>query len=356
MARPQFEDDSFSFLSSAAKPLLIAALLLALPAFGHGQQKELPIPDKPPRIVTVQGQVSLPEEMPAGQILVILINREGVPRQTYTTEQGRYEFLGIPEGSYTLSAKSLSDANLASESVETDTNRTATGNLNVNLSLRREAVTTSSSKAPEVLTTAEAEQRVPKEARRAFKEGLRFRRDNQPDKALARYNRAVELYTEYFQALAERGDLLVFRGKLAQAAADFARALKVNPHYAPALRGAGYCKLESGEFAEAIDYLQKATTAAPDNANTYLLLGIAHLELDHREAARLALFKALSFNSQHESRAYIYLGKLYAREHLYKDAADQLQRYLEANPTASDAANIKGIESEWRAQAMTATP
>ena len=205
MARPQFEDDSFSFLSSAAKPLLIAALLLALPAFGHGQQKELPIPDKPPRIVTVQGQVSLPEEMPAGQILVILINREGVPRQTYTTEQGRYEFLGIPEGSYTLSAKSLSDANLASESVETDTNRTATGNLNVNLSLRREAVTTSSSKAPEVLTTAEAEQRVPKEARRAFKEGLRFRRDNQPDKALARYNRAVELYTEYFQALAERG-------------------------------------------------------------------------------------------------------------------------------------------------------
>jgi hypothetical protein len=357
MRHPQFEDgsSSFRFLFSA-KLLLTAALLLALPAFVHAQQKELPVPDKPTRVFTVQGQVSLPEGMPARQILVTLISGEGVPRQTYTTEQGRYEFLGIPEGNYTLSAKSLSDSNLVSESVETDTNRTATGNLNVNLSLRRESSAVDSSRSPEVLTTAEAGQRVPKEARQAFKQGLKFRRDNQPDKALARYSRAVELYSEYFQALAERGDLLVSQRKLPEAAADFARALKINPHYAPALRGAGYCKLESQEFAEAIEYLQKATTAEPNNANTYLLLGIAHLELDHREAARLALFKALSFNSQHESRAYIYLGKLYAREHLFKEAADQLQRYLEANPTASDAAEIKEIESKWRAQAATTAP
>src|SRR5436309_1113805 len=155
MARPQFEDGSsgFRFLCSA-KPLLITALLLALPAFAHAQQKELPVPDKPTRVFTVQGQVSLPEGMPARQILVTLINREGVPRQTYTTEQGRYEFPGIPEGSYTLSAKSLSDTDLVSESVETDTNRTATGNLNVNLSLRRESSTVDSSRSLEVLTTA----------------------------------------------------------------------------------------------------------------------------------------------------------------------------------------------------------
>ena len=358
MRHPQFEDgrSGFNAPCSAAKPVLILALLLASLAIVHAQQKELPVPDKPTRVFTVQGQVSLPEGMPAGQILVTLINREGVPRQTYTTEQGRYEFPVIPEGSYTLSAKSMSDSNLVSESVDTDTNRTATGNLNVNLSLRRESNTGSSSKSPEVLTTAEAEQRVPREARQAFKEGLKFRRDNQPDKALSRYNRAVELYSEYFQALAERGDLLVLQRKLPEAAADFARALKINPHYAPALRGAGYCKLESREFTEAIECLQKATTAEPDNANTYLLLGIAHLELDHREAARIALFKALSFNSQHESRAYIYLGKLYAREQLYKEAADQLQRYLKANPAAPDAADIRKIESEWRARAETKTP
>lgn len=336
--------------------MLVMALLLVAPAFAHAQQKELPLPEKPARVFTVQGQVSLPEGMPAREILVTLISGEGVPRQTYTTEQGRYEFPGIPEGFYTLSAKSLSDATLVSERVETDTNRTGTSDLNVNLSLRRESSIVGSSKSPGVLNTSEAEQRVPKEARQAFKQGLKFRRDNQPEKALARYSRAVDLYSEYVQALAERGDLLVQQRKLPEAAADFVRALKINPHYGPALRGAGYCKLENREYAEAIEYLQRATTAEPNNANTYLLLGIAHLELDHREAARLTLFKSLSFNSQHESRAYIYLGKLYAREQLYKEAADQLQKYLEANPTAPDAAEIKEIESKWRAHAATTAP
>ena len=141
MRQPQFEDgrSGFNAPCSAAKPVLILALLLASLAIVHAQQKELPVPDKPTRVFTVQGQVSLPEGMPAGQILVTLINREGIPRQTYTTEHGRFEFPVIPEGSYTLSAKSMSDSNLVSESVDTDTNRTATGNLNVNLSLRRES-------------------------------------------------------------------------------------------------------------------------------------------------------------------------------------------------------------------------
>src|SRR5919202_1814347 len=133
---------------------------------------------------------------------------------------------------------------------------------------------------------------------------------NKPDHALASFNSAVELYPDYFQALAARGDLHILRRELAEAVADFERALKLNPRYGPALHGAGYCKLEQREFAEAIQYLEKSITAQPDNANSYLLLGIANLELDRREPARVALFKALTFNSPHELRAHIYLGNL----------------------------------------------
>jgi tetratricopeptide (TPR) repeat protein len=336
---------------SAAAGLLAAAIVSGTSSGVRAQQKDAAEPARPIRTLTVQGQVSLPEGMPAGRALVTLTTTSGVPHQTYTNDFGKFEFPGIEEGGYTLTARSINDPNLVAERVETDTSRTATSNLNVNLILRREAVRRA--EPAEVINAIEADQKVPSSARKAFKEGLKLTRDNKPDGALERLNRAVELDPDYFQALAARGDLRILRRELTEAAADFARALKINPRYGPALHGAGYCKLEQREFAAAIKVLEQATTAQPDNANNYLLLGIAYLELDRREPARLALFKALTSNSPHELRAHIYLGNLYAREHLYKEAADELHKYLAAYPTAPDAANIKAIETEWRTRAAS---
>ncbi|HEX8922747.1 MAG TPA: tetratricopeptide repeat protein [Pyrinomonadaceae bacterium] len=351
--RPRFKDGKagLNIFRPAVRNLLIALFLGITASVIHAQEKELPRLPKPARIVTIQGQVSLPEGMPVGRALVTLMSGTGVPRQTYTTEQGRFEFQGIVEGSYTLSARSLNDPTLATESVETDTSRTATSNLSVNLTLRKEA----DARGPkaEVVTLAEAEQKVPKQARKAFREGLKFREDSQPEKALQSLSRAVELYPEYFQALAERGDLQVFQRKLAEAAEDFERSLKINPRYGPALRGAGYCKLEKREFEAAIKYLEQSITAQPEHANVYLLLGIAYLELDRREQSRAALVKALSFNTARELRAHIYLGNLFARERMYKEAAEELRKYLEANPADPAAADLKAVEAQWRARAAT---
>jgi Flp pilus assembly protein TadD len=335
----------------AAAGLFVALLLWGVAAGVAGQEKELPRLPTPVRIVTIQGQVSLPEGTPAGPVVVTLISRGGVPRQTYTTEQGRFEFQDIPEGGYSLSARSLTDSRLSAEGVEADTAHTATGSLTVNLVLHKEAVAPGALKKAEAVSVAEVEQKVPKPARQAFKDALKLREENQNEKALQSLTRAVELFPEYFQALAERGDLLIVGGKLSEAAEDFARALKVNPRYGPALRGAGYCKLEKREFEESARYLEQATTAQPTDANAYLLLGIAYLELDRREPAEGALVRALSFNTQRELRAHIHLGNLYAREGRYREAADELRKYLEANPTDPAAADLKEVEARWRARA-----
>ncbi|HEX7317299.1 MAG TPA: tetratricopeptide repeat protein [Pyrinomonadaceae bacterium] len=334
----------------AVAGLAATLLLCAAAASAEGQEHERPRISKPVRVLTIQGQVSLPEGGAAGQTIVTLISQGGVPRQTYTTEQGRFEFQEIPEGDYVLSAKSLTDPKLSAEGVEADTHLTATGNLTINLVLRRDVLARNVPKKAEAVSVAEVEQKVPKQARQAFKEALKHREENRNDKAVESLSRAVELFPEYFQALAERGDLLVVGGKLAEAADDFARALKVNPRYGPALRGAGYCKLEKREFEEAARYLEQATTARPDDANAYLLLGIAYLELDRREQAESALVKALSFNTRRELRAHIHLGNLYARAGRYGEAADELRKYLDANPSDPDAAALKEVEAKWRAR------
>jgi hypothetical protein len=337
-------------LRSGARAL-VAVLGLGLASAGAlAQDKGPPRPELPPRVLTIQGQVSLPEGMPAGQVIVTLTSSSGVPRQVYSTEQGRFEFPGIPEGGYSLTARSLSDPRLVTEVVDTDTTRTATGTLNVNLTLRKDVAAAAPKKA-EVVSVAEAGQKVPKPARKAFQEALKFRGNNQPERALQSLNRAVELYPDYFQALAVRGDLLVLQRRLTEAGADFERALRANPLYGPALRGAGYCKLERREFKEAAAYLEQSITAQPEYPNAYLLLGIAYLELDRREQARAALIKALGFNTSRELRAHIYLGNLYARERLYAEAADELRKYLEANPADPNAAELRSVEAQWRARA-----
>lgn len=339
-------------LPRRARAGLVAALFLcAFAARAEGQAHEpLRLP-QPTRVLTVQGQVSLPEGGAAGQTIVTLVGPGGVPRQTYTTEQGRFEFQEIPEGDYVLSAKSLTDPKLSAESVEADTHLTATGSLTVNLVLRRDVSANGAPKKAGAVSVAEFEQKVPKQARQAFKEALKHREEHRNDKAVESLTRAVTLFPEYFQALAERGDLLVVGGKLSEAADDFARALKVNPRYGPALRGAGYCKLERREFEEAARYLEQATTAQPWDANAYLLLGIAYSELDRREQAEGALVKALSFDTRRELRAHIHLGNLYARAGRFKEAADELRKYLDANPADPDAAALTEVEAKWRARA-----
>lgn len=331
---------------------LVAALLLcAAAANAAGQEHELPRLPKPVRVYTIQGQVSLAEGMPAGQSVVTLVSHSGVPRQTFTTEQGRYEFRDIPEGAYVLSAKSLTDSKLSSDGVEADTTFTATGDLTVNLVLRKDLSAHGAPRRAEAVSAAEVGQKVPKQARQAFKEALKLREEGRNDKAVQSLTRAVELFPDYFQALAERGDLLILGGKLAGASEDFARALKVNPRYGPALRGAGYCKLEKREFEESARYLEQATAAQPADANAYLLLGIAYLELDRREQAEGALLKALSFDTERELRARIHLGNLYAREGRYREAADQLRKYLDARPDDPAAADLTEVEAKWRARA-----
>jgi Tfp pilus assembly protein PilF len=342
---------AFLFLYSASRRLA-RVIILGIVTCGNGLAQQQPLPSQPPeplRIFTIQGQVSLPDGRPAVHALVTLTN-SGSRRQTYSGEEGRFEFPAMLGGSYSLTATSTGNSQLVSETVDTNTNRTATSRLNVNLILREASDGARKSK-PHAITAAEATQRIPKEARKAFLQGLRFKEDGERDKALERLSRALELFPEYFQALSERGDLYVIQRKLDEAAADFAKALKVDDHYGPALRGSGYCKLENREFAKAIDDFERSISAEPDNANTYLLLGIANLELDRREPARQALQRALSFTTQAVPRAHIYLANLFALEHQYQQAADELRKYLDAEPAAADAKGMREMEARWRARA-----
>jgi tetratricopeptide (TPR) repeat protein len=300
---------------------------------------------------TIYGRVSLPEGAPASRITVKVIGPSGLERQALTDDTGRFEIGNLPRGRYSLTAENPADPDQFTDPVEADTSRFVGIRIPANIYLRyRTRIIQTQSREATVVSMVEEAQRVPKPAQKDFEQALNLRSRQKYDQSLKRFDQAIAAFPEYFQAIAQRGHLLVAMGRSSAAAKDFARALELNPKYGPALRGAGMCEFEQGKFAEAIQNLERAANVEPRNAMTCLFLGAANVALDRRAQARAALEKALSLDPSGTARAHVHLANLLIKENQPKLAISELDAYLAAVPKAPDAEKLRAVIAQLRAQ------
>jgi tetratricopeptide (TPR) repeat protein len=299
--------------------------------------------------IIITGTVTLPDGNPAARVKVRISGQTGLSYETFTDGNGRYQFQ-VPAGRYRLAATNPQDESQFTDPAEADTGRIAANRVLVHLYLRVSQPAPKRDSKPGTVSLAEASQQIPKNARKAFDEGRRRRADRQLDKALESFTRAIDSYPDYFQALAERGELYIVKSQIPEAVQDFQQALKLNEEYAPTLRGLGYCNLEQQKFSEAVQYLQRAIAVDPSVADTHLFFGIASLALNNRDAAKQALQEALKIDSKSAVSAHVYLADIYTREERYKEAANELRIYLNARPDAPNAQRLKAKEAELRAR------
>jgi tetratricopeptide (TPR) repeat protein len=298
----------------------------------------------------VFGRVSLPDGRPATRVKVYVEGSSGFNRDMLSDDQGNYEFRGLNSGRYRVSAKNPNVPEQYSDPAESDTSRAYNNRLQINVYLRFPMHGAKGAK-PGTVSVADASQNIPKQARKNYEQGVKFQKENQPDKAMAEFNHAIELYPDYFQALTDRAQLYMQRNQLAEAEADFNRSLKINEKYAPSLRGAGYCQIQQRKFEDAVANLEKAISLEPKVALSHMLLGYANLSLDKYDDAARALQEAIKLSPEGAARAHVYLAETYAHENKYKEAADEIRLYLQAKPDAADARKLQELEKQWRAQA-----
>lgn len=329
--------------------LSLSALLCVAPGVAMAQQGAI-VPNSG---FVVFGKVSLPDGKPAARVTVNLETVGGVKRDTLTDDQGNYEIRGLT-GRFRFQVNAVNPADPAqyTDPVDGDPGRAFANRLQINLYLRYPA-SEKKDAPPGTINAAEARE-IPKPAKKAFEQGQKLQKENKAEQALASFNEALQLYPEYFQAFTERGNLLMQHGKLAESLADFDRALQINDKYSPALRGAGYCNIQQRKFEAAIDQLQKSLLYEPKVALTHMLLGYANLSLDRYPQAEQLLKQALKLGGDNIVRARVYLAEVYAHEQKFKEAADEIRAYLSLRPDAADAANLKKMESDWRARSKGA--
>ncbi|HMV46669.1 MAG TPA: tetratricopeptide repeat protein, partial [Blastocatellia bacterium] len=274
-------------------------------------------------------------------------------RDVLTDQEGNYEFRGMSGGRYRVYATNPDVPEQFSEPAESDTTRAFANRLQINVYLRLPLHGDKKESKPGTISAIEAAQNIPKDARKAYEQGLKFHKENRPQQALEQFNKAIDLFPAYFQALTERGNLLMQHNKLAESEIDFEQALQLHAKYAPALRGLGYCQIQQKKFTEAVANLEKAYVLEPSAPMTLLLLGYGNLSLQRYEEARQCLEQALKLNGESAARAHVYLAEIFAHEQKFKEAADEIRAYLKANPKASDAASLQKMEADWRARSKS---
>ncbi len=318
--------------SSATALMLLFASALAAQTMGVGY--------------TIYGRVSLPDGSPASRVTVSMSNVTGLSRQVLSDDAGNYEFHDIPRGRYTLTAVNPAAPEQYSDRAEIEISRYSPSRIVTNLYLHAGTrLGPAKESTHSGVSVVEAAQRVPKAAQKEYEKAVKLGESRQLDKALQSFNRSIELFPQFFQAITERGHLRVTMGQIAEAQKDFARALELNAHYEPAMRGSGICKLRESKYADAIKDLEQAVSSEPRDASAYLFLGFAYASVDRREEARAALQKALALDATGSARAHVYLASLDIRENRNKEAIDELETYLAAVPNAPDAEKLRALLS-----------
>jgi predicted TPR repeat methyltransferase len=113
------------------------------------------------------------------------------------------------------------------------------------------------------------------EAQSLFDSALGHAQAGRLDEAIDSYRRALELRPDFFEALANMGNLLQRTRRRGEAIEAYRRALALRPQEVNVLTALGTCELNEGRPQAAIGPLEEAVRLRPDYATALNALGVA---------------------------------------------------------------------------------
>ena len=341
---------------SVRRPLVailfgLGAFTVALGQGGVGSTRGLP--SSGGGINIIKGRVYFPVEPKGGRrVKVRLTSTDLVEQSTVTSDDGSFIFNRLPAGHYTVIVDGGSEFDQASEAVNIDREASIGGrNLSVNITLKLRG-------------TAAALGRVPKEARESYNKGMDAAGKGDGKKAIEFLSNAVKLYPEFPQALTELGLQQMKLGNWASAADTYRSLLNLKKDDASAHLNLGIAlynvslalqsekKTEEANqrLAEADQALRQSLALKMQGPNPHYYLGLTLIRFRKYDEAQKEMELALASGGENLPLAHKYLGGLYLSAKRNKEAADHLEKYLQLEPKARDAEQIKTTIKDLRAK------
>ena len=196
-------------------------------------------------------------------------------------------------------------------------------------------------------------QPVPPAAVEQFNKAVSSLNDKKTESAIQFFQKAIELYPDYFLALELLGTEYVKGGKYENAVPILSRAAELNPNASKSLYALGVAHLKTNRSAEAVNWLQRAADKDARSANVFMMLGLAHGNLGSYGESETAFKKAYLLGKSDVAEVHFYLAGIYNKQQRYADAVRELELFLKESKDIKDRDQIKGLIVKLKEKAKT---
>jgi len=261
---------------------------------------------------------------------------------TKTDATGRFVFVGMPDGRYTVRVLPLA-TDLAEQSQDTQVTNVGKYKNDVEyvefyLTAEKRRGAAAPESPPEVLFT----QDIPAEAKKLYADGVDDIKTGRAT-GMAKLEQSIQIAPNYFDALSMIGKQLILQKEYEKSYPYLLRAIDINPRSFSCYFRLGYAFYQMKQYPAAVAAAKASTILSPDSLDAQLLYGtVARINGNYSEAEP-PLLKADKIANSKNAEVHMQLALLY--NHLNKNdlAVDQLKTYLKLEPHAVDKDKIEEL-------------
>ena len=192
-------------------------------------------------------------------------------------------------------------------------------------------------------------QDVPEQARKSYQKAVAQLDDKKIEAGITELKNALKLFPDYYQALERLGNEFIKQQKYQDAQEVFKKAVAVNTRSYSGWYGLGYASYALNLSGTAVEAAEKAVSLNPNSIEALLLLGISQRQAKLYDKAEKSLKQADKSAKGKSADVHWNLALLYAHNlNRFREAADELELFLKAEPNAENVEAIKKLIKQFR--------
>lgn len=158
--------------------------------------------------------------------------------------------------------------------------------------------------------------------------GFYYAENNQKDRALRNYTRALKLAPHFTQALNNRAAIYMISGQYQKAKPDIQRFIELLPHADPTkYQNLGQIYREEGDYDKALEYYQKAVEMNPQIHNAWYNIAYILITTGKHQEALKPLKQAINLRPRN-AQNYVAQGMAYVGMEQYEKALSDFKKAI----------------------------